>query len=382
MRAVFAPASAIRDELYGVGSRRLVRIWNVSWPELPRDGLVAVLGAVSRIYEKLLRIDQARALANREKLPVRVISVGNISCGGTGKTPLVLWICRCFAQMGAKPAILTRGYGRSGRGSARAGAISESIYRQSAVFGDEPVLLAESLPSIPVWVGRDRRESGRAALSENPGIDTIVLDDGFQHLALDRDLDLAVLDSRNPFGNGRTLPLGPLREPIHHLSRADALILTHSDHSRVEETRLIIKELFPEKPVFSCRHRIVGFKSDIGYFPVDSLTGRKAAAFAGIAGPEGFFDALVNCGIDIRANLSFPDHHRYSPQDLARVAEAASGSGAEFILTTAKDAVRLPQSFREAVMTADLHLDFGSDEKKFQEFIRNRICSTPNRQTA
>ncbi len=378
MRALFAPASAIRDELYGAGSRRLARIWNTPGPDLPRDGLIALLGGASKVYEKLLRIDQARALANLERLPVRVISVGNISCGGTGKTPLVLWICRYLAQIGAKPAILTRGYGRSGKGMARVNARGESLYRQSAVFGDEPVLLAQSLPSIPVRVGRGRAESGRAALLEDPGIDTVVLDDGFQHLTLARDLDLVVLDSRNPFGNGRTLPLGPLREPVHHLRRADALVLTHSDHRQFDKTKSMIEELFPDKPTFSCRHGIVGLRSDFGFFPVDALAGRKAAAFAGIAGPEGFFDALASRGIDVCARLPFPDHHRYSALDLARVIETASGSGAEFILTTAKDAVRLPTEFRGAVLTADLQLDFGTDEERFQKFVRNRTCSAWN----
>lgn len=377
MRAVFALAHKIRDELYGTGSRRISRIWNTPARDLPENRLIAVLGAASLVYEKLLRIDQARAVAKRERLPVRVISIGNISCGGTGKTPLVLWICRYLAEIGAGAAILTRGYGRSGKGPARVKAPRESRYRQSAVFGDEPVLLAESLPSVPVWVGRRRAESGRAALSGRPGIGVIVLDDGFQHLALDRDLDIVLLDSRNPFGNGRTLPLGPLREPVRHLHRADALVLTHSDARReFADTKSTVEGLFPGKPIFSCRHRITGFMDVSGRsLPVNALADRKAAAFAGIAGPEGFFDSLSRCGVEVCARIPFPDHHRYSSPDLERVIEAASSSGAELIVTTAKDAVRLPPAFQPAVLVADMQLDFGPDESGFREFLRkSTLC--------
>lgn len=373
-----ATASAIINELYGVVSRRLLSIWKASPESLPQNALTAALGAASRMYEKGLRIDQERALAERTKLPAHVISVGNMVCGGTGKTPLVMWICRYLAENGSHPAILTRGYGRSGKGAARV--IPGGDYRrgdnrlQSALFGDEPVLLASSLPSVPVWVGRRRALSGEAALSEDLRLDTMVLDDGFQHLALDRDLDIVLLDCRNAFGNGRTLPLGPLREPILHLRRADALVLTHSDSGpRFENTKSVLQHLFPEKPIFSCSHRISGFRATpAGVLPVDALNGRRAAAFAGIAGPGGFFESLAQCGIYVCAGFPFPDHHRYSESDLSRIVDAASKGGAEFILTTAKDAVRLPSAFLRAILIADMQLDFGTDEERFREFLRSR----------
>ncbi|MFZ2445315.1 MAG: tetraacyldisaccharide 4'-kinase [Syntrophobacteraceae bacterium] len=403
-------------EVYGAASRRLVRIWNTPSEKMPRNFVTAVLRAASKGYEKGLRIDQARALASRSRLPAYVISIGNLVSGGTGKTPLVLWLCRHLARSGFHPAILSRGHGRKGSGPARVTPQGEP-WRLSELFGDEPVFMAASLPSVPVWVGRERAVSGKAALNAESvggvgvvgglggagGVrseggmgavgavgaacsrdelaakagrpDTLVLDDGFQHLALARDLDIVLLDCRNPFGNGHTLPLGPLREPVAHLERADALVLTHADAGpEAEKTRSLVGKLFPGKPLFACVHKIEGFRLSPGghLLPVEAMRGRKAAAFAGIAGPEGFFRDLTRCGIDVCARFAFPDHHRCAEADLARLIESAAECGAELILTTAKDAVRVPPQYREAVVVAEMDLDFGPDGERFREFLQNK----------
>jgi tetraacyldisaccharide 4'-kinase len=238
------------------------------------------------------------------------------------------------------------------------------------LFGDEPVMISEYLPGR-VWVGEDRAASGSAALAHG-GVDVFVLDDGFQHLALERDLDLVLLDCRHPFGNGHVLPAGPLREPIPNLGRADALVISHvakdMDASPLKDR---LHNLFPGIPVFSCRHMLSGISlmKSGPVFHVDRFAGRIAFAFAGIAGPEGFFGQLRQVGISICGALSFPDHHRYTADDLSRIFRAASRHGAELIITTEKDAVRIPSPYRDALAIARIEIDFGADRQNFLSLI-------------
>jgi tetraacyldisaccharide 4'-kinase len=291
------------------------------------------------LYEKGLQIDQAKRRKKRVRLPAPVVSIGNLSVGGTGKTPLTIWICRSFLEIGLRPVVLTRGY--------------------------------EYLPSARVWVGRDRAASGNAALARAK-VDVFVLDDGFQHLALERDLDIVLLDCRNPFGNGHVLPAGPLREPISNLGRADAFVITHAakdlDAAPLKDK---LQRLFPGIPVFACRHMMKGISLMKGgpAFPIDMLSGRRAVVFAGIAGPEGFFGQLRQTGIRICGSLSFPDHHRYTAGDFSKIFRCASDHGAELIITTAKDAVRIPLPYRDALATAQIEIDFGADREGFRALI-------------
>ena len=356
--------------LYREASRRLMLLWNTPPGRLPKNLPTVFLKVASEIYIAGLHHSQARLRKGRTRLPAFVISVGNLAAGGTGKTPLVMWICGFLSAEGYRPAILSRGYGRKETSPAPV------TSGRCDLFGDEPVLMAETLPSVPVWVGRERALTGKAALSRQEPVDMLVLDDGFQHLALDRDLDLVLLDCRSPFGNGFTLPLGPLREPVSHLRRADALVLTRAENeAMVRETLAALDGIFPAERVFSCRHDLTGFRPGIGgpLIPLSALGGRRVAAFAGIAGPEKFFSALSGRGIDIRAAHAFPDHHGYTGLDLARIVESASKSGAEFIVTTAKDAVRVPPLFKGAVMAAEMRIDFGPDEERFRAFLQERI---------
>jgi tetraacyldisaccharide 4'-kinase len=199
-------------------------------------------------------------------------------------------------------------------------------------------------------------------------VDVLILDDGFQHPALDRDLDIVLLDCRSPFGNGFVLPAGPLREPISNLGRADAFVITHAgkdpDAAALKDK---LRRLFPGIPVFACRHMLRGISLTKGEpaFPIDVLSDRKAVAFAGIAGPEGFFKQLREAGIRICGLLSFPDHHRYTAGDFSKIFRCASDHGAELIITTAKDAVRIPLPYREALAVAEIEIDFGPDREGF-----------------
>ncbi len=374
----------LKTNLYKAISRRIFSSWHpagqvpsaVTRTEFSEDP-PALLKVASRLYEKALQKDQARRRKKRVKLPAPVISIGNLSTGGTGKTPVTIWMCEFLLEMGLRPAVLTRGYGGRGNGPGRV-PLSGNPAELSDLFGDEPVMISEHLPLTPVWVGRDRAASGKAALARS-AVDVFVLDDGFQHLALYRDLDIVLLDCRSPFGNGFVLPAGPLREPASNLKRADALVITHVDRDAdAAPLRVKLERLFPGIPVFTCRHKVRGISLRKGEPVIDlnALLDRKAVVFAGIAGPEGFFNDIRGAGIRICGSFSFPDHHRYTAGDFSRIFHAVSEHGAEVIITTAKDAVRIPLPYREAVCVAEMGIDFGPEHEGFRSLTRARLGST------
>jgi tetraacyldisaccharide 4'-kinase len=363
-------------------SRRMLDLWYPACTSVTATctrstfskGPPAFLTAASRLYEKGLQKDQARLSKGRVKLPVPVISIGNLSTGGTGKTPLTIWMCELLLRTGFHPAVLTRGYGRRGRRYGRVLPIGNPG-ELSDLFGDEPVMMSAYLPAVPVWVGRDRAASGKAALAQG-GVDVLILDDGFQHLALERDLDIVLLDCRSPFGNGHVLPAGPLREPLSNLKRADALVITHAD--RVIDSAPLTEKLesfFPGTSVFACRHKVRGISLRAGgpVFGLDAFLDRGAVVFAGIAGPDGFFEDLRSAGIKIRETFSFPDHHRYTAADFSMIFRAASEHGAGAIITTAKDFVRIPLPCRDAFAVAEIGIDFGADQEGFCSLVARTV---------
>ncbi len=355
-------------------NRRILSAWYPVAPSLsgasPRseslEGPPALLRAAAGLYEKCLRKDQTKRLRKRVRLEAPVISIGNLSVGGTGKSPLTIWMCEFLLKSGLHPAVLTRGYARKGRSPGRVPSIDNPA-ELSGLFGDEPVMISEYLPSVPIWVGSNRAASGRAAL-ERGGVDVLVLDDGFQHLELYRDLDIVLLDCRSAFGNGFVLPAGPLREPPSNLKRADALVITHA--GKDDDALPLadeIRRLFPGIPVFACRHTMRGISLTKGepLLPLSSLFNRKAVIFAGIARPEGFFNDLRKTGIKICDSLSFPDHHRYTADDFSKIFGSASKHGAQIIITTAKDAIRIPPPYRNAIAVAEIGIDFGAGHEEF-----------------
>ncbi len=374
--------SGFGANLYEAINRRMLRAWRAADAPEPAaagraalsQGPPALLEAACWLYEKGLRKDQARRRNKRVKLPAPVVSIGNLSIGGTGKTPLTIWMCEFLLQAGFHPAVLTRGYARRGSSPGRV-PLSGNPNELSDLFGDEPVMISEYLPSTPVWVGRDRAASGRAALAHD-AVDVLVLDDGFQHLALDRDLDIVLLDCRSPFGNGLLLPAGPLREPCSNLKRADAFLITHAaKEAHWAPLRDKLERFFPGIPIFSCRHKVRGISLTRGerVFEIEALLGRRAVVFAGIAWPEGFFEDLRGAGIRICESFGFPDHHRYRAGDFSKIFRAASEHGAEVIITTAKDSVRIPLPYRDAFAVARIGIDFGPDREGFCNLARVRI---------
>jgi tetraacyldisaccharide 4'-kinase len=372
-----------KANLYQAINRRMFGVWYPAGIQIPADltrsafsvGPPTLLKAASRLYEKALQKDQARRRKKLVKLPTPVISIGNLSTGGTGKTPVTIWMCEFLVKMGLHPAVLTRGYGRRGNSPGRVPLLGNHA-ELSDLFGDEPVMISEHLPSTPVWVGRDRAASGKAALARG-AVDVFVLDDGFQHLALDRDLDIVLLDCRSPFGNGFVLPAGPLREPCSNLKRADAFVITHVDTDAGAALKDKLERLFPGIPVFTCRHKVRGISLRKGepVFDPKALFNRRAVVFAGIAGPEGFFKHIRQAGIRICESFGFPDHYRYTAGDFARIFHAASEHGAEVIITTAKDAVRIPPPYRDSVSVAEIGIDFGPDQEGFSNLTRAMLGS-------
>jgi tetraacyldisaccharide 4'-kinase len=288
------------------------------------------------------------------KLPRPVISIGNIAAGGTGKTPLTAYIARLLMAQGLKAAVLSRGYGGTLEGQTAIVSNGQGILLSPDQCGDEPFLLAKSVPGLAVVIGSDRHAAGQLALQAfSP--DIFLLDDGFQHLRLHRDLNILLLDCTRPFGNGWTLPAGLLREPKRAVERADLIILT-----RCSEGGMAISPV-PDKPCCRARHDLGDLLplTGGGPLPFEALRGKKVVAFSGIAEPQAFVDGLRRQGLQVIAALSFPDHVVYSDARIAEIEDLLRTSAADYAITTEKDGVklgRLPQASAQKTLLARLSL--------------------------
>lgn len=285
--------------------------------------LSALYGAVTRTHLALYQRGTFRTV----KLERPVISVGNITAGGTGKTPLVEWVAKTLAASGKRVCILTRGYGRKNPRSQVVVSDGQTIRTTLAEAGDEPFLLANNLlGSAAVISNANRVSAGRYAI-ETFGTECFVLDDGFQHFRLARDLNIVTVDATNPWGDGRLLPYGRLREPISGLSRADCVVLTRCDQAtNLEEIRYLIRV-----PVFESTMRVRNRLEAEG--PV--------AAFCGVGNPESFFAQLRKHGYELVFERAYTDHHWYTQNDVDDLVQKATKRGAKSLITTAKDAVKL-----------------------------------------
>jgi tetraacyldisaccharide 4'-kinase len=268
-----------------------------------------------------------------------VVSVGNLHWGGTGKTPLTAAVAAHLRDRGLAVCILSRGYASRGRG-VRVVSTGEGPLLGPLLAGDEPVLLAGELPGVAVVVGPDRFEAGMAALHRLPRKpDLFLLDDGFSHLALRRDLDLVAFPSSDPFGGGRLLPGGRLREPLASIARAHAVLLTNAGSP--ENGRALAEALRPygfTGPGFASFTRPGAPRLITGG---ELREGAKVFLVTAIARPDGFVALARSLGFEIAGELCFPDHHAYPAPSLERIADAFRASGAEAVLTTVKDAVKL-----------------------------------------
>lgn len=276
-------------------------------------------------------------------LPCKVVSVGNITLGGTGKTPFVILLAELFHGKGIPAAILSRGYKGSFSGPLGIVTDGKKTLMDVRQAGDEPYLLSRKLRGVPVFIGRERRLSGQAAVDRFQAR-VVILDDGFQHLPLRRDVNLLLLDARTPFGNGWLFPRGPLREPLDQAKRADAVILTKADPSvNIEKLKDKLLRWAPGSPVFALRYAPIGIWDQIQErtLPLEVLRGRSILAFTGIGSPTSFRRSLENLGARIVGFNSFRDHYWYRPGDLRKLLQEGEQKGAEALLTTEKDSVRL-----------------------------------------
>jgi tetraacyldisaccharide 4'-kinase len=358
--------------------------------------------ALSQVFSVIVRLRRflynVRILRDAT-LGVQVIAVGNLTVGGTGKTPVVEKFARALQDAGRKVAILSRGYRsrpkplhqrlkdklllRDDTTPPRIVSDGQSLLLDSFSAGDEPYMLASNLKDVVVLVDKDRVKSGRYAV-EKFGCDTLLLDDGFQYWKLrGRRTDVVLVDSQQPFGNEHLLPRGTLREPPSHLGRANVLFLTKVDRStpeksaRVDELRVRVARLNPKAELIECLHHPLYFEDVFSgeRHGLELLSGRRIASLSGIAQPESFESKLVELGAEIVLARRFADHHRFNQQEVLDAINRAKKRGAAMLLTTQKDAVRFPKIDRR-----DLPIYFMRVEIKimtgaagFDDCVR-RIC--------
>lgn len=294
-----------------------------------------------------------RGHMKRHQLPRPVISIGNITVGGTGKTPLTIRIAEMVQSMGFRPAIVSRGYGGTGEGTVNIVTNGRALLSTPTAAGDEPVLMAEHLPGVPILTGADRVAVGKEAIRLfSPHC--LICDDAFQHRRLHRDLDIVLLDTHAPFGNGHLLPLGPLREPPSSLRRASLIVFT----SRRTVTSPPLPSLPAGVPTASADLAPVDL-----YFPTSGraeslsfLKGKRVCAVAGIADPEAFHDLILSSGGLIVSRITFPDHHCYSSSDGERIMGEVRRTEADLVVTTEKDGVKLGEISRHLPSLAFLRV--------------------------
>ncbi len=310
------------------------------------------------------------------RLACPVISVGNITVGGTGKTPCVILLARMLQEKGFKPAVISRGYG--GRKTSPANVVSDghNILLDSEIAGDEPVLLAHRLKGVPVITGAKRTITGKMAI-EKFGADALLCDDAMQHRQIFRDVNLVLLDSKAIKGNHHVLPRGKLREPIKGIRRASAVLFTRADETtKTDET--LINLIHREKiPVFKSIHRIEDILSgdEKTQKPASALEGKTVYAFCGIANPDSFKKTLLNAKIHLIALDVFQDHHPYREQELAKIRSNFVQSGADYLMTTEKDAMRLQKypDFLKELFMLRIKMEIQPSSQGFENFIMEKI---------
>jgi tetraacyldisaccharide 4'-kinase len=327
------------------------------------------LGILSALYR--LGLSCHKSLVKPKILPGKVVSVGNLTLGGTGKTPAVISLARETKKRGFSPCVLTRGYKSNTKDSCFVSRGDGPVISASEA-GDEALLMAELLKDIPVIKGSNRYESGMLAFREYfknlPPV--FILDDGFQHWALKRDMNIVLIDATNPFGNGKLLPEGPLREPLEGLNRADIIILTKSDMTSKEalaDTMQKVKKYNSRAPVFSATHKPVDLISVNGDIrTLDFLSKKKVYTFAAIANTLSFESLLRAHGAEIVQCKNYRDHYSYKQKDLDDIKNDALGLD---IITTEKDLVKI----RDLQMPGNvyaLRIEFSVANDFYTDFFR------------
>lgn len=303
----------------------------------------------SPLYSWAMRAREAgyrRGVFRSYHFPVPVVSVGNLTMGGTGKTPMVHYLARLLQQNSFKPAIISRGYGGTAQGPVNIVSDGCSLLLDAKAAGDEPRMLAETLPGVPVLTGIVRRLPAQRAV--DLGADVLLLDDGFQHLPIQRDVNLVLFNTDRLAGNSRVFPGGDLREPVAALHRATGFVLTgvyEANRDRAQRFRDLLATKFPGIPTFLTGYEVetlVRLMPSGETVPVAAATvaNLKGYGFCGIAHPESFRETVRGIGVDLTGFTGFADHRQYSDSLVERLISTARKTGADFLLTTEKDLVK------------------------------------------
>ncbi len=343
-----------------------------------RRGLMAsslrgLLGGLAGLYDLGLEVylaGEALGLRRRDTLPIPVISIGNLTVGGTGKTPMTQMLCRRLQSQGKRVAVLSRGHGGEGQSVRLVSDGSGLSFLGASDAGDEPALLARTLPGVPVLVGKDRRRSGREALRRF-ALDALVLDDGFQFWQIARTLDIVLLDARRPFDNGFPLPRGLLREPKRHLRRAGMVVVTRAGSiSDMERTALAahVFSLAPKASLYFADHRAAGLVrvSDLcaPALPLDALADQPVYAISAIAQPQSFVQSLErDAGVRVVGRRIWSDHYSFDAAQVRDVQQAAVQAGARAVVMTEKDAVKWPPTHLGDLPTYALRIEMAVENE-------------------
>jgi len=335
-------------------------LFTLGRPFSPLYSLLMVMRAT--LYEK--------NIFKRHSLSVPVISIGNLTMGGAGKTPVVIYLAQLLRDKGYRPAVISRGYAGTAKGKYNIVTTGTEPLLTPEEAGDEPFMLAETLTGIPVITGKSRIHPCQCAINTFD-VNIILLDDGFQHLAIKRDIDLVLFNATTLAGNSRVFPAGVLREPVTALTRCHAFMLTGIDENNkknVENFCVLLKNRFPDKPLFSAKFSQYKITSASGQETDVNISDMgRAYGFCAIANPIRFQKSIRTTGIDLVEFISFQDHKKYTQRSIDNLCHKAQASGANCLLTTEKDFVKINQ-YKTNLPLYVLRMKLESD-KKFEEYI-------------
>ena len=343
----------------GKDRRLLIRVFRI---------LLWVLGALYGVVLSIRNRLYDTGILKSYAVDVPVICVGNLTAGGTGKTPLVIWLCQYLSEKGLKCAILTRGY-----------------KTETGKMTDEPALLAKACGDVPVVVNSDRLSGARKAIEEHKA-DVLIMDDGFQHRRLKRDMDIVAIDATCPFGYGRILPAGYLRESPRSLKRAEAVVITRSDQVKPEQLHTIEKQIYnynPDLPIAQTVHRhtsAVTFQNE--RIELSELKEKRVYAFCGIGNPDAFFLSLTQSGLNVVGAQAFDDHYAYTQEDMEQIFENAGKYNTGVVLCTEKDWVKsallAPKTDDFVFATLAMELDFVEGFDKISGRLDKLVATVPS----
>jgi tetraacyldisaccharide 4'-kinase len=331
-------------------------------------------------------LDRRFKQKQQKRLPYPVISIGNITVGGTGKTPATIAIAKEAKERGFSPVILTRGYRGKAKGPCLvlARKLGRTEVRKSCSSaleaGDEPVLMAEKLNDVPIVKCANRYEGGMFAFTNLPihqfthSPILFILDDGFQHYNLHRDIDIVLIDGLNPFGNRRMLPIGPLREPLNELKRADIFVVTKAKNKALSDE---LRDINPEAPVYFADYRIHKVKDmDGNEYPIEMLKDKRVYAFCGIANPDPFRQTVLSVAGEARGFRAYRDHYKYAEADILYLGQQCKDLNCDFLITTEKDMIKIKElqvsNFKFRINNIlCLEIEFCVDSSFFDEVFKN-----------